>query len=241
MTEARSPSRWTRFFVVLVLLGAVAGGGYFASWLNAKRFFLIVDRTEVRVAKGRMLPVGEEPFIPRDPGLRRAYERFPLPGGMGVPRGKTQFSDRVELDQALYRLLKDATEFTIASGTARAPELTARYLKQIKALPGVSVEQQVELMRLGRDAQYVEAVGHLRQGLKRLKTAQKLFEGSSQGGGGRHNDGDTRARAVARALDILSAVGSIPPQAVKSGALEPPTRGETAATSTTPQRSMRST
>lgn len=200
--------RFGRIMFALVLLGLVAGGVYFASWLNSRRYFLIVDKTEARVAMGRMLPVGHRPYVPADPALRRAYEPIPLPGGMKLPRGTTTFTDRVELDQALYRLLKDATEFTLAADNKRTPELTERYLTQIKGLAGITVQQQLEISKLERDVQYVRARGLLENAKKDLERAAQLFRRSARGGGGRYADGDVQGRMIDAAVRALEAPGA---------------------------------
>lgn len=187
----------------LVALALVAGGVYFASWLNSRRYFLIVAKTEARVAAGRMLPVGNRPYVPKDPALRKAYEPIPLPGGMKLPRGTTTFTDRVELDQALYRLLRDATEFTLAADNKRTPELTERYLTQIKALAGITVQQQLKIAKLERDVQYVRARGLLEKAKKDLERSAQLFRRSARGGGGRYVDGDLHARTIDAALRAL--------------------------------------
>lgn len=190
---------WT---VLVLALGA--GGLYAASWLNARRLYLIVGPTEVTTEKGRMLPMGHEPFVPQDVELRRAYQSFPLPGGIKVPRGETVFSDRVELDQAIFRLLKDAIGYALSEDSRRTPELVQRYLRQIKAIPGTSVSQQLELADLERDAQYVEARQRLDDGFTALKDAAQLFRQSVRGQGGRNRDGELRAQLIERALDRLS-------------------------------------
>lgn len=194
-----------RIVFALVTLGLLGGGLYFASWLNSRRYFLVIDNTEVRVGKGRMLPIGHAPFVPVDPALRAAYAPIPLPGGMKVPRGTTTFSDRVELDQTLYNLLHDATEFTLATDNERTPELTLKYLTQIQSLTGITVQQQLEIARLERDAQYVRARDLLDSSTRNLEEAKKLFLESARGGGGRFHDADDQARIVEAALQTLSA------------------------------------
>src|SRR5687768_16370393 len=171
-----------RILFSVVFLALLGGGLYFASWLNSRRYFLTIDNTEARIGKGRMLPVGNAPFVPIDAALRPAYQPIPLPGGMKVPRGTMTFGDRIELDQTLFRLLHDATEFTLASDNERTPELTLRYLEQIKSLTGITVQQQLEIAKLERDAQYVRARALQETSTKNLAEARKLFLESSRGG-----------------------------------------------------------
>jgi hypothetical protein len=226
-TKPKRRVRVGRILVSLLVLGLVGGGLYFASWLNSRRYFLIVDNTEARVAKGRMLPVGHAPFVPIDPAMRPAYTPIPLPGGMKVPRGTTTFSDRVELDQSLYRLLHDATEFTLSTDNERTPGLTLRYLEQIKSLTGVTVQQQLEIAKLERDAQYVRARGLLETSARQLEEAKKLFLASSRGGGGRFQDAEDKARIIDGALRALALPPPLPVPAERTPVPPPQVRTST--------------
>lgn len=210
--------RWGRILGTLVFLGIGAAGAYGASMWNARRYFLIVDATEVRVAKGRMLPVGHEPFVPADPALKRAYRSFPLPGGIKLPRGETTFEERIDLDQALFRVLKDALAFSLSADNRRSQELIAAYLEQLRAIPGTSLAQQLELGALEREAAYHDAEQQLSEGIARLKEAARLFHESAKGQGTRARDGELRARVLDAELARLS-TGDL---AALARGLEPP-------------------
>jgi hypothetical protein len=195
--------RWGRMFVTLIVLVVGGAGLYVASWLNSRRYFLVVGPAEARVAKGRMLPIGHEPFVPNETELRRAYEPFTLPSGINVPRGETTFTDRIELDQALFRLLKDCIGFTLSRDDRTTPALVEKYLRQLRAIPGTSVSQQIELGALERDAAFVTARHRLDEGVAALKDAARMFRESAQGPGGAARDGETRAKQIEAALQRL--------------------------------------
>jgi hypothetical protein len=230
--SAKRGVRWGRILFTFLFLGAAGAGLYVASWFNARRYFMIVGATEVSVAKGRMLPVGHEPFVPGEVELRRAYEPFPLPSGISLPRGETMFSDRVELDQALFRVLKDSIAYSLSEDNRRTAELVGRYLKQIKAIPGTSVSQQLELVTLERDASYQDARQHLTEGVTALKEAARLFRESARGQGARSHDGEWRARAIEAAIDKLGAAVTSPSDAARDGA-SPDVRTRTATSAVT--------
>lgn len=204
-TPKKRSFRWGRMLATLIILGLAGGGLYVASWLNARRYFLVVGATEVRIAKGRMLPVGFEPYIPNEVELRRAYETFPLPSGINVPRGETTFTDRVELDQALFRLLKDCLGYTLSKDDRATATLVDKYLHQIRAIPGTSVSQQIELGALERDASYVTARQKLDEAIAGLKEAARMFRDSAKGAGGATGDGDARAAIIETAVERLEA------------------------------------
>jgi hypothetical protein len=169
--------RWLLYFAIVVaVLAAVAYG---ASWLNARRYYLVVGPGEVEVGKGRMFPVGYEPFRPDDPSTRKAYRGFELPGGIKVARGTTIFTDRVELDQALFRLLSDAARYAMSKDTARSPDLVQSYIEQLEVLPGVSIEQQVQLQKLKRQAEFARGRALVREAVARLEKAGEAFEASA--------------------------------------------------------------
>ncbi len=173
--------RWKRILGFLVFVGIAAGVAYGMSWLNARRYYLIVDRTEVRVGKGRMLPVGHDPFVPRNPALIKAYRKFPLPVGMNLSLGERKLDDRIELDQALYGVLKEAAHFSLSKDNERTAELVGIYLEHLRALPGTNAQQQSEVAQLARDALFVEARGHFDEGVKQLEMAAEQFVESAKG------------------------------------------------------------
>ena len=229
--------RFRRIFVTLGVLTLLVAVGYGASLYNSSRYFLIVEATQVRVAKGRMLPYGREAFVPRDPKLRPAYRTVPLPSGMQLPRGASSFTDRVQLDQALYRLIKDAAEYNLTKDDARTPELTTRYLAQIDALPGLNTQQQMSVLKLRRDAGYIEARGHLSQARQLLQKAEAQFRASAKGGGGRYGDGLQKSAAIRRALQWLDQVDAQQP--MKSQPTDRATDPTTAPTDPSGQPSTR--
>lgn len=201
-----------RILLGLGLLGATGLGLYAASWLNARRYFLVVDATEVRIERGKMLPTGHEPYFPDDLVLRKAYTTVALPGGLHLPRGETQFDDRTELDQALFRLLKDTLEHVLSQPTERTPILAGQYLGQLEALPGTSLAQQKELAALGRLARRAEAQMLLRRAKNNLEEAGKLLQGG--------DDPETKARAAAVSA-LLASLARLEAQAVPAPATAP--------------------
>lgn len=223
---------------ILVVFGL---GAYGASWYNSQKYVLVVEATQFRVAKGRMLPWGDRPFLPSNPDLRKAYRTAPLPSGMKLPRGRTVFFDRVQLDQALYRLLKDATDFSLAQDNARTSELTEQYLAQIDALPGLNVQQQTSVMQLRREVGYIEAKNELDRARTLLQSAEAKFWEASKGAG-RYADGGAKATAIARVLTILESVAPRR-ESVESGSPEttaPPVPSSNTAPHVTPASPARS-
>jgi len=184
--EAAAPPkkkvRWGRILGFILFLGIAGAVAYGLSWLNARTYYLVVDATEVRVGKGKMLPMGYDPFVPPDPALRRAYQPFELPGGMRIERGQRKLDDRVELDQALFQVLQDAAQFSLSKEDARTPELVSLYIERMRALPGVNSEQRARIDEVAKRALFIEAKGLFEQGLGALKQAKEKFSASAEGG-----------------------------------------------------------
>ncbi len=170
--------RWLAIAAAFVTL--VVGVVYGLSLLNSQRYYLVVQPGLVEVGRGRMFPVGHEPFVPQEPGVRRAYESFELPGGLRVPEGTTMYLDRVQFDQALYRLLMEASRFALANDSGRSADLVEGYLKRLGALPGVSIEQQVELQRLRGEASFARGRDWVRQAIDALEKADRAFKGADR-------------------------------------------------------------
>ncbi|MBK8014776.1 MAG: hypothetical protein IPK13_25935 [Deltaproteobacteria bacterium] len=221
--EPRRSFRIGRFFVLLLIITLTAAGLYGASWINSRRFFLIVETGDVSVAQGRMFPVGHEPFVPSDPTLSPAYASFPLPAGMMLPRGVTTFSDRVELDQALYRILRDSAEYVLShdADLQSSAELSNRYLQQIAALPGTNMVQQAELAKLRLDAEFMLARGRVRDAQRLLEDASQMF--SILPADAASNERIRWAQAVTSALDALQVVTG---SSVRSGPARAPVAGD---------------
>ena len=208
-----------RIFATLVTLGLLGVLGYGASWLNAHRYFLIVEATEARIARGRRLPFGHEPYFPEDPVLRRAYGRINLPGGLGTPLGETRFEERADLDDALRRLLKDALTQVLEKPSERTPVLASEYLAQLEALPGASLNEERELNVLRRSARRAEAQLLLGRARTNLEQATKLLRTADP------DDPETRRRALALE-SVLGTLGRLalggPPALTTSGTVAAP-------------------
>ena len=88
----RAGRAFTRLVVTLVVLGLIGAVGFLLSQLNARTFTLQPQDGKLLVMKGRMLPVGSEPYRPSDPVLAAAYAPIDLLGGTAA--GSTAASIR---------------------------------------------------------------------------------------------------------------------------------------------------
>ena len=208
-----------RTVTIAIVVAVLAVVTYLASLYNNQKYFLIVETGHVRVARGSFLPFGSEAYIPRDPRLIKAYRSVLLPTGMELPDGSSTFMDRVQLDQALYRLIKDLVEYSLQKDDERTQELVTKYLDQIDALPGLNPQQQLSVLQLRRDAGYVEARALLSKARSLLVAAEDKFRTSAKGDGSRYTDGLKQAALIRRMLQHLEGSRSEIPDAPAS--LEP--------------------
>src|SRR5215471_12636622 len=104
-TKHNVGSAFTRFLALVVILGLGGAVLLLLSRLNERTFSVQVADDRLVVMKGRPLPVGEQPYHPSDPVQRDAYSPIPLNGASPGGLAEQRFSEREELDRALFDLL----------------------------------------------------------------------------------------------------------------------------------------
>src|SRR5678815_6176419 len=81
--------------LVFALLGAV---GFLLAQLNARTFTLQQQDGKLLVMKGRMLPVGSDPYRPSDPAVAAAYAPVDLLGGSPAGLDGARLHERDAMD-----------------------------------------------------------------------------------------------------------------------------------------------
>src|SRR5262249_1023497 len=102
----RAGRAFTRLVVTLLVLGLIGAVGFLLSQLNARTFTLQQQDGKLLVMKGRMLPLGSEPYRPTEPPLAAAYAPFDLLGGTAAGLDGAKFDERDAMDRALFQLLE---------------------------------------------------------------------------------------------------------------------------------------
>src|SRR3954468_16034488 len=95
-----------RLVVLLVVIALGVVVFQLLSQLNARTYTLQQEGDQLVIHKGRELPLGSEPYHPSDPLLADTYAPLPLdrmPVGALLER---RFTDRDELDRALFEVLE---------------------------------------------------------------------------------------------------------------------------------------
>lgn len=134
-----------RNFIVFLVFVALAGAAlYGLSLVNARTYRLEPEGRVLFVKKGKMLPVGDDPYYPDDPGRAAAYAPIEL-GSANLGVAKQEFTERDELDRAIFAVVAALAKPLVASDDPKQLETAAALLTRAALLRGITVEQQSTL------------------------------------------------------------------------------------------------
>lgn len=142
---SRAKRTFTRLITALIVLGLAGLAAVLLSRLNARTYSLEVREGQLVVMKGRNLPMGAVPFRPSDPQLLDAYAPIPLEGQDASSLVSQSFSDRDDLDRALFSLLERLAAPRIASDDPKALEQGLLYVRRAEKLSGITEGQRQTL------------------------------------------------------------------------------------------------
>jgi len=194
----RAGRAFTRLVVtvlVFVLLGAV---GVLLAQLNARTFTLQLQDGKLLVTKGRMLPVGSEPYRPSDPGLAAAYAPIDLMGGSPAGLEGARFDERDAMDRALFQLLEGLARPRLVSDDPAVLSQGLVALGRMQKLGGITDEQRKTLRGLEAEVAFFQARSRLDQARRDVAEAMTQLRIAADSGG-RH------ARAAHRMLGAVEA------------------------------------
>jgi hypothetical protein len=161
-----------RLLVVVVVLGLVGAVGFLLSQLNARTFTIEDQNGSLVVMKGRELPIGSDPYKPPDAALADAYAPLPLDGMPLDPALLQQrFTDRDELDRALFEVLQKLALPRVATDDPAALERGFYYMQRADKLGGITPEQRTQLLKLKADVSFYQGRVKLDEARKRITDA----------------------------------------------------------------------
>ncbi len=161
--------------VVVLLLLALGGAVVFLlSQLNARTYSAQVVDGNLVVMKGRLLPTGSEPYRPADPVLREAYAPIALDGSSPGSLLSEQFTERDQLDRALFEVVSRLAKARITSDDPTVLEQGLYYLRRAEKLAGTSDEQRQSLKEMHSEVAYYLARSKLDQA--RSEVAEALAQ-----------------------------------------------------------------
>jgi hypothetical protein len=146
-----------RFFTGLLVFCLVIALGAAVAFLLAERnqrhFRMRNQGGVLFIERGRLLPIGYEPFAPDAKDLQSAYAPIKVPTGEKIDEVE-QFEDRTELDRALFALLAGWARGRLQASDGESFEMASAYVSRCALLPGLSEEQRAELKALRANLAY---------------------------------------------------------------------------------------
>jgi hypothetical protein len=165
---SRAFSRLLITLIVLALFGAVA---FLLSQLNARTYSLQVQGGKLLVMKGKLLPMGADPYRPSDARLADAYAPIELEGRTPGELLTQRFTDRDELDRALFTFLKDSADAKIASDDPKSLGDGLGLLQRMEKLSGITEGQRSTLKRMEAEVAFDQAKLKLDDARKEIASA----------------------------------------------------------------------
>ncbi len=153
--------------ITLLVLGLAGAVVFLLSELNAHTFSLGVSDGSLIVLKGRMFPIGSEPYQPADPVQADAYAPLPLEGGLPSGLVGQRFHEREGLNRALFQVIETQARPKIASDDPKQLQSGVALLRRAEKLSGLSEEQRLSLQTMKSEVAYYQARG-------KLEDAQRL-------------------------------------------------------------------
>lgn len=153
----RAKRTFTRLLVLTLILGLGGLVVFLLSQLNARTFTLALMDGQLVVMKGRSAPAGAMPYRPGDPRLADAYAPIAVEGQDVTALVQRRFTERDELDRALFPLLEALARPRIASDEPARVEQGLYYLRRAERLSGITEEQRLTLQKLMTDVAYYQA------------------------------------------------------------------------------------
>ena len=193
----RATSAFTRLLVTLLILGLGGAVAFLLSQLNARTFTLAQEAGQLVVMKGRMLPAGSLPFRPGDPRLADTYAPIPLEGRDVSGLLEQKFTERDELDRALFPVLESLARPRVQSDEPAQLEKGLYYLRRAELLAGLSDEQRRTLETLKADMAFFLARQKLEEARRDVTEALTQLKLAAE----------SRNRNTQRANQMLTSVG----------------------------------
>jgi hypothetical protein len=195
----RATSAFTRLLVTLLILGLGGAVAFLLSQLNARTFTLAQESGQLVVMKGRMLPTGAVPYRPGDARMADAYAPLPVEGQEVSALLERKFTERDELDRALFPLLESLARYRVQSDEPAQLEKGLYYLRRAELLSGLTEEQRRTLETMKADVAFYQARQKLEEARRDVTEALTQLELAAE----------SRNRNTQRANQMLTTVGPV--------------------------------
>lgn len=210
--SAQRPSFFVRLgrafrnlLIFALVVGAATGGLYGASLLNARTWGLELVGDQLVVTKGKMLPLGTEPFEPGDPLLSQAYAPLDLNGNTALAVIGQRYQDRDELDRALFSVIELLARPRVVSDLKSDLDVGVALVKRAEALRGISEPQRLTLGQLRGEVAYFLARQRIDDARKQLDEAVRQLKLAADADARHKKDATQMLLAVEPQVRSLSA------------------------------------
>ena len=165
-----------RLVVVVLVLGLGVAVFELLSRLNARTFTLHQEADQLVLHKGRSLPLGSEPFRPADPKMADTYAPIPLERMEVGALLERKFTDRDDLDRALFDVLEKLARPKIFSDEAADLHRGLYFVRRAEKLNGLTEEQRTTLKGMQTELSYYLARTKLDEARKELAEAMAQLQ-----------------------------------------------------------------
>jgi hypothetical protein len=148
--------------------------------------------------KGRMLPLGAEPYRPSDPALAAAYAPIDLFGGTAAGLDGARFEERDAMDRALFDFLEGLARPRLVSDDPNVLSQGLVTLARMQKLGGITDDQRKTLRTLESEVAFFQARTRLDQARRDVAEAVAQLRISA-------DSGTRHARAAHRMLSAVEA------------------------------------
>lgn len=192
-----------RMLLGLVVLALAASTLYLLAERNSRFYFLSQEGNSLVVSRGAWLPSGKRPYLPDDPRSAQIYAPITLPADV-EPIAEQRFSERQDLDRALFELLADLATPRIRSDRMETLQQGFGLVERAGLLPGISADQAARLRTLQAELSYFEGRAHLQEAVILLRQAREKLELATEASSERAEEAAILLRRLAPASQVLS-------------------------------------
>lgn len=179
----RAGRAFTRLVVTLLVFALLGAVGFLLSQLNARTFTVQQTDGKLIILKGRMLPLGADPYRPSEPALAAAYAPFDLMGGSAAGLDGAKFEERDALDRALFGFLEGLARPRLVSDDPAVLSQGLAALGRMQKLGGISDEQRKTLKSLESEVAFFQARTKLDQARRDIADAVTQLRLAADSGG----------------------------------------------------------
>lgn len=199
----RGHGRLARLFVGALVLGLAGATLYLLAERNSRFYYLSQEGRRLVIHRGAWLPSGKRPYLPDDPHTARIYAPIELPDD-APSIGERRFSERQDLDRALFDILADLAEERIRSEDEPRRQEGFALVERASLLPGITGTQAERLRSLRAELSFYEGRAHLERAVVELRQAREKLEHAAESSSVRGESAATLLRTIAPATEALS-------------------------------------